>query len=440
MAIVPVGSIPLQVPEPFSPEFELQLVHQLHNLIPPIIGRFLDESLDIEVNRVLARKRYVRRRKSKRKESGVYCSKCRSHQRQNFRRNGHYVRGLNTSWGPVSVQVPQLKCQCGGNVKMSFRTVPARQRFWKDLEVEIQAQSADGLSYRQIKVGLDQRLRGSVGLRKLNECVLQQAAQPGFWKKWLAGEAPPVVRVDGIWVTVMFSTGEQRTDQLGRQRTVKSARKIPILAAQGVWPHSGRTQLLGWMPADGEDTLSWQKFLENMNEAGIIPEHGLRLLVADGGSGFRAAYENVYWTTPLQRCVFHKLRNVARAIRVPAGLDRKASREYSTQFLRTVARIWQAEDESDACLIYQEICQNWQAHQPKAIETLKRDFEDTLAFYAVQQQAALKGETWPAYLLRTTSPLERMFREFRQRYRRAILFHSVQGLLAVTTQLAKRFS
>jgi 4-alpha-glucanotransferase len=69
-----------------------------------------------------------------------------------------------------------------------------------------------------------------------------------------------------------------------------------------------------------------------------------------------------------------------------------------------------------------------------------RDFDDTLTFYAIQEQAVRRGEQWPAHLLRTTSPLERSFREFRRRYRNAVLFHSVLGALAVTSQLAERFS
>jgi hypothetical protein len=74
------------------------------------------------------------------------------------------------------------------------------------------------------------------------------------------------------------------------------------------------------------------------------------------------------------------------------------------------------------------------------VQTLARDFEDTLAFYTLQKEAALRDEQWPAHQLRTTSPLERMFRVFRQRYRKAILLHSVTGLQAITAQLADGFS
>jgi transposase-like protein len=248
------------------------------------------------------------------------------------------------------------------------------------------------------------------------------------------------MRVDGIWITVMFPTGQVQKDRLGRTRMVKQAKKVPILAAQGVWPLTGRTVLLAWVRADSEDSTSWQKFLEQLYEAGITPENGLALLVADGSPGFQVAYQNLYWMVPLQRCVFHKLRNVASAVRIPSNLDRQTARLYRTQFLRQAARIWQAPDAAEARLLYTAFCQQWRADQPKAIATLARDFEDTLTFYAVQEQAAARGQDWPAHLLRTTSPLERSFREFRRRYRNAILFYSEAGARAATAQLASRFS
>jgi transposase-like protein len=440
MTIVPIGKLALQVPESGSAEFIFELVEQMRRMILHLVSRCLEESLETEQERFLGRKRYRRRRQAKPKETGVYCSKCHSHQRQDFRRNGHYLRQLALTWGRIQLQVPQTKCQCGGNVRLSYQTLRPRQRFWEDLRLEIQVEYGSGLSYRQIKVDLDQRLHTSIGLRTLNRQVLALGSAAGSFPLLQPGAGPPVVRVDGIWITVMFATGETQTDRMGRKRAVKRAKKVPILAAQGVWPATGRTQLLAWMRTEGEDTASWQTFLEGLHAAGITPENGLKLLVADGGKGCRAAYENLYWQVPLQRCVFHKLRNLAQAIHLPAEWDRQTAHEFRTQFLRSAARIWQAPEEAEARQLYRTFCETWQSQQPKAIRTLARDFEETLTFYAVQEQAAQRGEHWPAHLLRTTSPLERMFREFRQRYRKAILFHSVIGLQAVTAQLAARFS
>jgi hypothetical protein len=325
-------------------------------------------------------------------------------------------------------------------VRFEYQTVRPRQRVWGDIDMEIQAEYGRGLSYRQIKLDLDQRLQSSVGLSTLNRRVLRLGQAEGMFMRWNKGEAPPVVRVDGIWITVMFATGERRKDRLGRNRLVKQGHKVPILAAQGVWPASGRTQLIAWMRAEGEDTVSWQKFLELLYENGLTAENGLAMLTSDGGTGFRAAYENIYWQVPLQRCVFHKLRNIARRVRPPAELDRQAAHQYRTDFLRAAALIWQASEEIEAHQRFTAFCKTWEHKQAKAVQTLQRDFEDTLVFYSIRDLADLRGEDWPARLLRTTSPLERSFREFRQRYRKAIVFHSPAGLQAVTAQLAARFS
>jgi hypothetical protein len=96
MTIVHIGSLPLQVPESGSANFINELVEQMRNMILHLVSRTLEESLETEVDRILDRQRYVRRRRVKRKETGVYCSRCRSHQRQGFRRNGHYLRHMFT--------------------------------------------------------------------------------------------------------------------------------------------------------------------------------------------------------------------------------------------------------------------------------------------------------------------------------------------------------
>jgi putative transposase len=439
MTIVPIGKLILQVPDEKHPDFVPELWAAIQEQIRQVVGRCLEEVLEVEVDRQLGRGRYERRRKAKRKEGRQYCSRCRTHQRRNFRRNGHYRRDLYTQWGGIRISVPQVKCVCGGNVKLSFESLRSRQRGWEDLKWEVQLDYGRGLSYRQIKADLDERLGHSVGLRRLNQWGLGPAAQqptPGFE----IGEAPPVVRLDGIWITVMFPTGAVRRDRLGRQRVVKQARKVPILAAQGVWPARGETHLLTWTRADGEDTSSWEQFLERLDALGVTPQNGLALLVGDGSPGLWAAYQNRYWMVPMQRCVFHKLKNIATAFRPPAGLDRQTVRQLRLQFLRSAARIWQAQDEYEARDRYLRFCQQWRSSQPQAIDTLTRDFDETLTFYAVQQKAADRGEDWPAHLLRTTSQLERSFREFRRRYRCAVLFHSERGALAVTDAVASRFS
>lgn len=191
MAIVPVGKLSLQVPRQRGEGFVREIIDQMQGMAVRLASRVIEESMETELDRFLERGKYVRRKRSKRKESRVYCSKCGSHQRQDFRRNGHYQRGLTMRWGRVRVEVPQVKCRCGGNVRFEYQTIRPRQRIWDDLNLEIQAEYGRGLSYRQIKVDLDQRLRGSVALSTLNRRVLWLGSNEGSCMRWEKGEAPP---------------------------------------------------------------------------------------------------------------------------------------------------------------------------------------------------------------------------------------------------------
>jgi len=309
---------------------------------------------------------------------------------------------------------------------------------WDDLEGEIRAEYGWGKSLRWLKACVDDKLGSSVGLRTLNRRMHDLAGLVPQWQTEELEDVPPVVRVDGLWVTLMFDTKEKKRDKLGRQRVVKQAKKIPLLVAQGVWPESGRQAVVAWVIGEGENEASWEALLTQMFERGICPERGLRLLVADGAAGLGAARRTVYWDVPFQRCVFHKLRNIWRAIVLPEGKEGKAARAYKRRFIRSAARIWQASTEKEARRLQRKFCQKWAERQPAAIATLQRDFEDTLTFYRVQEAAALCGENWPAHWLRTTSHLEREFRAWRRRLRGAVLFHSSRGLTAVVHQLLIR--
>jgi len=440
MIIVPLGKLVLQEVEDDASDFAGQVVKNIEKSLPKLIALIINEYLDDEVTRFLGRKRHQRRRHCRAQESVGECSKCHSRNRQKFWRNGHYQRSLATGYGQVRIAVAQLACECGGNVRYPLKTIGKGQRIWVDVQTFVQEKTAQGQSYRQIKASLDERLQSSVGLRTLNRQVLPLGQQAAFSEQWQAGEAPPVVRVDGIWLTVMVERNDRQTDQAGRLRPLKQARRIAILAAQGVWPQSGQTKLIGWMRAEGEDEASWRTFLEQLWDSGLTPENGLKLLISDGGSGFHAAYQKVYWMIPRQRCVFHKLKNLARHLTFAEEQTRQARKELASDFLRSASAIWQAEDKAQAMERYQAFCAQWQTAQPKAVQTLQRDFEATLAFYDVIEQARREGRVWPPHLLRTTSPLERMFREFRRRFRQAVLFHSLAGAQAATAQLASRFS
>lgn len=62
--------------------------------------------------------------------------------------------------------------------------------------------------------------------------------------------------------------------------------------------------------ADTEDTDSRRSFLVDLGGRGLIGRN-LKLITVDGNSALLKALKEIYPFKPIQRCIAHKLRNVA---------------------------------------------------------------------------------------------------------------------------------
>jgi len=415
---------------------------QLAEMMRAVIAFAIDAALRQEVDALLKRKPHARRGARADEEVEAYCLKCKSRRRGDFRRNGHKKRQLViSSVGLINIWMPRLECaRCQGTVHVSYQTVKPRQRLWYDVEEEMWKSHGLGQSLREIAAELSERWGSPVGLRSINERVHRVAKVAGRWQKREWECCPPVVMLDGIWITILQETGEVRLDRLGRQRPVKKGERRPLLVALGVWPEEGRKVILGWELGDGpgEDSESWLRLLTRLEGQGIQGRNGLRLIVHDGGSGLRQALDEVYFGAPCQRCVFHKLRNIGRAIVVPEDMNRVQTRRLKQRILREASAIWKAKQQDTARRRLARFSLRWEESQPKVVATAQRDFEDTIAFYKVLEEAKNRGQDWAATLLRTTSLLERINRTYRRRIRLAVALHSPIGLEAMLTQQAAR--
>jgi putative transposase len=436
MTIVPIGKLTVQVEKGKDcEEYMHGLIGGIQGAVKEVVRRCIEEELEEEVTEALKRKPHGRSRRIGNEAKGVgICRKCRSQQANRFWRNGHYERGLDTSWGHLNIMMPQVRCRCGGSVELPWKTVRKGQRIWEDLGREMQAEYGWGMSLRWIKAKEDQKTGGSLGLRTINEWVQRAGEGLDDWLQRPLKDFPPVVEVDGVWITVMKASGEKRKDKIGRLRQVKVGQRYVVLFARGCWPKSGKRTLLTWLVAEKESEESWGDLLYAINQIKLRTPGTWELLIADGSGGLEAARQKYCPDIPLQRCIFHKLRNILRDVSTPSEMDRESTRVYRQTILDEARLIWQAKGEPHAWLRYHAFCNKWRASQPKAVRTLERDFELTLAFYDVQTQAYLHGEDWPPTCLRTTSHLERENRNFRRRFRQAVLFQSQPGLEAAVFQ------
>ena len=313
-----------------------------------------------------------------------------------------------------------LECQhCQHDVICSFTILEKYQRFWLDLDQDVLFSSGLCQSLREISQRWSATVEGSVGLRTINERInqiepllLQAHREP-------IRDVPTVVQLDGIWLTIQSQSDKEKPDRRKRRRKARKGQRVVVLVALGFWNDgSGRREIIDWEIAKSEEHTEWEKLLNRLWERGVRPERGLQMVVRDGSGGLGEALALVYGSTVLdQRCLFHKLRNVADKAR--SELKGEEKREERKQLLEQASAIYQAESAAQARERLARWAEQWRECVPKAVATLERDFEQTLVYYSLPSVA----REW----IRTTSLLERTNRQLRRKFCQAVTFGSRKG-------------
>jgi putative transposase len=378
---------------------------------------------------------YHRRRASvpRRQRREGKCCHCGSRASHRFSRNGFRERHLLTQWGPLTIDLPRVRCVCGGSVQIDFGgLLRPYQRIGDEVDAQIQRWGALAVSLRQMSKEMEHWHIGPLSLRTLNQRLHQLIyLDPGRDGQ----DVPPVLQVDAIWVTILRPNGKVRRDRKGRNRPVKGRFKCPIFVAMGVWPEEDRCEILLWQLGTGETAEEWVRFLETLEAQGIRGENGLKLIIHDGGAGLCSALQTVWFDAHLQRCLFHKLRNIYKAIRTPQDLTPKQRRRRCKAIFKDFRLIWEARRFQTVLRRYLRVVRKHRQSQPEAVATLRRDFRSTVAYYRLEQQFP----SWNRKHLRTTSRLERFNRRLRRRIRAANAYHSDLGALSMVTQEAHEF-
>jgi len=182
-----------------------------------------------------------------------------------------------------------------------------------DLDQDVVLGSGLCESLRHLGERWGEAVGSSIGLRTLNEGINQIAPLLEQAHQTPITQVPAVIQFDGMWVRLQVPTGTIKTDRRGRRRGQHKGRRMVLLVALGWWADgSGRREILDGELAEGETQPDWQR--------GVRPEVGLQAVIRDGKGELGAAVAQVYGTRVIeQRCVFHKLRNVADKAREDLG-------------------------------------------------------------------------------------------------------------------------
>ena len=125
----------------------------------------------------------------------------------------------------------------------------------------------------------------------------------------------------------------------------------------------------------------------------------LRFITTDGNPALLKALKEVYPFLKVQRCIVHKLRNVAI----------KLKRVHLKPCMAEAKDIFNARSRREAIKRFKAWKEKWQVEEERAIRCMEKDPYHCLHYYSFPK------ELWQK--VRTTNVLERDFREVRRRTR-----------------------
>jgi len=379
--------------------------------------------VEAEVTAKLGREKgQPRETKSQARESDWKCGHCGCSDANQFIRDGHYRRELQTGWGTVqNLQVPMLECQrCKHDVICNYAILEKHQRFWMDLTQDALWSSGCGQSLRDIRERWSATIGSSIGLRTINERINQIEPLVDQFHHIPLEQVPEVIQLDGIWVTITTQGEVVLRDRRNRARHQREGKKKVILVALGFWTENGKEkrEIVDWQIAESEKHEEWEVLLHRLVKRGAKAENGLGAIIRDGCGGLGRAVELVYAQSVIdQRCIFHKLKNVRDKCRTELkGDDHQEQRRQLLQEAKTVYHAESAEQAKERLAVWS---MKWGEMAPESVATFERDFDATIAYYQL--------EGLPLQWVRSTSLLERVNRQLRRKFRQALSFASNVG-------------
>lgn len=289
-------------------------------------------------------------------------------------RNGYRRGRLATAEGQVEYAVPQVRGIAGWRSAVRA-SLSGRTEGLERLAIEMWAR---GLSVRDIEAAF---------VDESGRCVLTKSAVSQVTERlWADYQAFASRDLSDQEVVYLFVDGIAERLHLGQPREA-------VLAGWGI-TSNGNKVLLGLLPGTREDTVSCKEFLRDLKSRGLIDPV---LVITDGAPGLIRAVEEVFPRSLRQRCLAHRIRNLAA--KVPA--------ELWPEVKGMAYAAYRASSPPLARLTRDEFVKRYERELPSATRCFLDDFEACIAH--------LRLPIAHRRAIRTTNLLERLFGEERRR-------------------------
>jgi transposase-like protein len=282
---------------------------------------------------------------------------------------------MKTAEGMVEFAAPQVRDTAEPFASAIRQNLAGRTGALEDLAVELYAR---GLSTRDI----EDAFTDEAGRRLLSRAAVSEITE----RLWSEYEAFTRRDLGEHRIVYLFVDGIAERLRAGQARE-------PVLAAWGIG-EDGRKVLLHLMAGSKEDTETVRAFFQDMRVRGLGDP---LLVVSDGAPGIIRAIEECFPRSARQRCLAHRMRNLA--VKVPTDLW--------PEFKARASACYQAPSRAIARELAKGMRTDYGAVLPSAVACFEDDFEACIAH--------LRLPVTHRRSTRTTNLLERLFVEERRR-------------------------
>ena len=321
--------------------------------------------------------------------------------RQAVVRNGYLPeRTVQTGLGDVEVKVPKVRDRSGSGICFNSTLLPPYLKRAKSIEELLPWLYLKGISTGDYQEALWSLLGDQAKGLSANTISRLKQSWSDEHRQWSQRDLSQS-RYVYWWADGVYSN-------------VRMDDRLCLLVIIGV-TEQGRKELVAVEDGYRESESSWYELMSGLKARGL--QTGPKLAIGDGALGFWKAISKCYPESRHQRCWVHNIANVLNVIPKSVQPKMKAA----------LQDIWMAETRQDALDAYQRALVRFKGKYPGAMERLRRDKEELLAFYD------FPAEHW--LHIRTTNPIESTFATVRLRTKRARNCGSRETTLAMVYKL-----
>lgn len=352
-------------------EYDIETAEDIQDALKDLLGGTIKEMMEAEMDDHLGYE------KSERTDRTV----------QDDYRNGTKRKQVNTSYGPMTIDVPQDR-----NSTFQPQVVKKRQKDISNIDQKIISMYAKGITTRQISDTLMDIYGFEASEGFISDVTDKLLPQIEEWQNRPLDEIYPVLFIDAIHYSV---------------RDNGVIRKLAAYVILGI-NLEGRKEVLTIEVGQNESAKYWLSVLNSLKNRGV---KDILIICADGLTGIKDAITTAFPQTEYQRCIVHQVRNTLKYV---SDKDRKA-------FANDLKKIYQAPNSDRAEEIRDGVKEKWDEKYPNAMKSWIKNWDAITPIFKFSSDVRT--------VIYTTNAIESLNATYRKLNRQRSVFPSDQALL-----------